>query len=180
MKEVEVKAKISNLGAVEDQLQKIGCKLSNPIAQKDKIFFDGKRPFDEFHKGAIFLRIREEDGRILLTLKQSQTNELDCVERETTVSDVQQAEDMIKLLGYIEAVRVNKTRRKCVCEDIEVCLDKVKSLGNFIEAERMTNKSNSPRAQKELFDFLLKLGVRTEDRIVNGYDTLMYRKINGK
>ena len=69
----------------------------------------------------------------------------------------------------------NKKRRKCRYNEYEVCLDEVEGLGNFIEVEKIT-EGEGEVIQRELFNFLMKLGVNKEDKIEQGYDTLMYNK----
>ena len=62
---------------------------------------------------------------------------------------------------------------------MEICLDEVKDLGNFIEVEKITDE-DPDKVQEELFRFLESVGVRREDRVVNGYDILMWRKQHTK
>jgi adenylate cyclase class IV len=63
-------------------------------------------------------------------------------------------------------------------------LDKVKYLGEFIEAEKIVkNKDHEDRkkVQEELFDFLETLGITKEDRVIDGkYDIMLWEKMNKK
>ena len=49
-------------------------------------------------------------------------------------------------------------------------------LGTFVEVEKITEDVEAEAVQNELFEFLETLGVKKEDRIVQGYDTLFYLK----
>jgi len=60
-----------------------------------------------------------------------------------------------------------------------ICLDEVEGLGSFIEVEK-TSAEDGEAIQEELFNFLESLGVKREDRVFKGYDTLKYDSINQK
>ncbi len=174
-KEIEVKAKAEDLNILKKKLEELGCVFTNPTEQKDTIFVNFDSDFATFMPGTNFLRIRETDNKILFTLKQPQSNELDCIEKEIEVSDRNQLKDMLELMGYHEAIQVHKIRTKTKYNDMEICLDEVKDLGMFIEVEKIVD-GDGETVQNELLDFLESLGVSRENRIINGYDTLMYLK----
>lgn len=182
MKEIEVKVKIDNQKEILQKLQELGCKFSEPMAQNDIIFVPKGFTLGEDFKGGInFLRIRQSQGRNILTLKQPQSNELDCIEKELDIDKPDDMIEILKLLGYEEAVRVNKTRIKCNYQDYEICVDHVEGLGDFIETERLLDEDSGQSAediQDESFAFLETLGVDKANRQENGYDTLMYKKLN--
>ncbi len=178
MKEIEVKARINNPQEILDKLKKLGCDLSEPITQNDSVFVPEGFVYGQGRKKGInFLRIRELKGRIIFTLKQPQLNELDCIEKELDIDKVDTMKDILKLLGYHEGVKVNKVRIKCKYKDYEVCVDEVDGLGSFVEVEKITDE-DAEEVQKELFDFLISLGVKKEDRETHGYDVLMHNKLN--
>lgn len=52
---------------------------------------------------------------------------------------------------------------------VNVCLDSVENLGDFIEIEKLTDEDDGERVQEELV--LVDLCVLREDRIFLGYDT---------
>ena len=153
--------------------------MSKPIIQEDVIFANYSGPFTKHHPGENILRIRKADGKILFTVKQSQKNELDAIEHEIEVEDAKELRSIIEMLGYKEEVRVNKTRIKTNYSGWEICVDDVKGLGNFMEVEELTDeKANGEEVQEKLFVFLETLGIKRKDRVMNGYDTLMYSKIH--
>jgi len=179
MKEIEVKAKVKDFKLIIRKLEKIGCKLSKSIIQKDTIFVEKPEEFDKFESGKNILRIRQQNDKTFFTLKKSLANELDSYEREVKIDDAGQLKDLIGALGFEETVRVNKEREKCKYKDMEICLDKINGLGNFIEVEKLST-DDSIKIQKDLFGFLQSIGVKKEDRVTNGYDTLIYRKKKNK
>src|SRR3989344_1108416 len=157
-KEIEVKAKIGNLEEITKKLIALGCILSGPVTQNDKTFVNANYgEYDKFQRGKNILRIRESNGKFLFTAKQPQSNELDVIEYKTIVE-------------------IQKIRRKAKFNDCEICLDEVKGLGSFIEVEKITEDDDANRVQDELFGFLKNIGVDEKDRVLQGYDTLIYLK----
>jgi adenylate cyclase class 2 len=175
--EIEVKAKVQNERELLSKLHEIGCKLSDPIEQDDTIYM----PIEitdpmKGYSGLNVLRIRIQGDRTIFTLKQNRSNELDCLERETDVSDATAMTDIIDLLGFKKFTHVQKKRRKAKYKEYEICVDEVAGLGMYIEVEKMYEDADGEKTQNELFDFLLILGINKEDRVMHGYDTLIWIK----
>lgn len=173
MKEIEVKAKLNRPKEVKRKLIDLGCSFSEPLVQKDIIYLHKSLEFKDITRGKVVLRIRNSNGKLLLTLKKQLENELDNIEREITFDDFQQAADILGYMDYHEVVRVEKTRSKCKYHDLEICVDDVTGLGTFIEVEKMSESEDSLEVQKQLFSFLQTLGVSEQDRVFKGYDTLI-------
>ncbi len=177
-KEIEVKAKVCDKAKLEEALNGLGCVLSDPIRQEDTIYFDFSSGFTYDHPGPGLqvLRIRQQNnGKIIFTVKETLSNDLDCIEHETDISDSEEMKEILLMLGYTLAVEVKKNRRKANYGEYEICLDEVDGLGSFVEVEQITDEENSETIQDALFEFLVKLGVAKEDRVTDGYDTMMYR-----
>jgi adenylate cyclase, class 2 len=179
MKEIEVKVRVDDFSDVTTKLEKLGCKFSESRIQNDRIFLHESIPFNEIRSGVNVLRIRKSNGKVKLTLKQPQANNLDRIEREVIVSDAKQIEDILDLMGYKEVVKVNKKRRSCKYNDYEVCLDEVDELGKFIEVERMS-EGDGEKIQEELMAFLEGLGIDRNDREFQAYDIQVWNKNNSK
>lgn len=173
MKEVEVKAKIQNIADIQTKLLELGCKFSELLIQKDKIFLHNSIEFPDIKKGTVILRIRNSNGNLIMTLKKQLENELDNIEKEITINNPNQGEEILKHLDFREVLRVTKKRITCKYKEFEICLDEVEQLGTFIEVEKITSE-DSIQTQKELFEFLETLGIKKEDQVMKGYDTLMY------
>lgn len=173
-KEIEVKIKIQDSRAAEEKLSRYGCVLSSPVMQEDVIFADPAVPFAEFKSNINILRIRNEGGRSIFTLKRPQANEFDAIERELEISDSEQMRDILEYLGYKEMVQVRKLRKKGTAGGYQVCLDDVEGLGIFLELEKIADE-NAEKVQNDMMEFLASLGLAGE-RITKGYDTMMYLK----
>lgn len=175
--EIEVKAKVKDFNNIISKLKELGCIFSEPITQDDYIYNQKGIDLKDHSHNTPVLRIREQAGRITFTLKKNRSNELDCIEKEVDVSDKNKLEEIIELLDFTKTVEVHKKRRKGNYGDYEICLDEIDGLGSFIEIEKMSDEDGD-KVQKELFDFLKTIGIKDEDRVFNGYDTLSYFKNN--
>lgn len=177
--EIEVKTKVRDFEAIKNKLKEIGCVLSLPVIQDDYIY--NKKGIDIYkgYDGSPILRIRKQGEKILFTLKKNRSNELDCIEKEVEVNNDKILGDIIELLDYEKTVEVHKKRIKTNYKDYEICLDQVNELGSYIEVEKMSDEGGE-KVQEELIDFLQTLGIPKEDRVFNGYDTLIYLKNNPK
>ncbi len=175
-KEIEVKARLRDAGAVEKKLRELGCELSDPKTQDDRAFVDDNYgPFDEFQPGKNILRIRKMKDKAVFTLKQPELNEQDAIEYETEVSHPEELAEALKLMGYKEMAQVHKVRRSARYNNWEVNLDEVDGVGTFIEVECIATSDDSAKVvQEELLTFLEALGVSREDKETHGYDTLSY------
>jgi adenylate cyclase, class 2 len=178
-KEIEVKAKVDDLDGLIKNLGNLGIILSESIIQKDETFVDDNYgAYDQFQPGKNALRIRNSNGKFLFTIKQPIANELDCIERETEISDPKEFREALILMGYNPVVRINKTRRKAKYKDYEICVDQVEGLGDFVEMEKLTEDEDPEVVQNEMFALLESFGIKKENRIPHGYDTLVYKKEN--
>lgn len=177
MNEIEVKAYIKDKPTLLKKLTSLGIQLSPPVTQYDRIFLPvgSSQPTKP---GESALRIREQNGMYLFTIKQTQSNDLDCIEKEVEVSDKQATMllESFPLIGFTEVPSVRKTRQKATYLEYEICIDTVDDLGEFIEVEKMTEELDGERVQEELFQFLETLGISRTDRVLHGYDVLQKMK----
>lgn len=182
MREIEIKASISDKQALVNVLRDKGVELSPPITQRDQVFgrpgvaggSDNKAPW---------LRIRSEtkNGNTvqIFTLKKSVTNQLDSIEHETEVADDKELGQIIMHLGFESYSDLTKTRQKAQLGDVEICVDTVDGLGDFIEVEKLTGEdANYEEVVAELWKVLERFGVNRTDQVTDGYDVLM-RKYHG-
>lgn len=180
MKEIEVKACAQNFDQLIEKLKELGCNLSQPLVQKDVVYLANGVEMSDIKRGNVAMRIRNSNGTRTLNLKKQLENELDCVEYETIIENPESTHKMLIQMGYHKVSLVEKTRRTCTYKDMNICIDVVQNLGNFIEVEKLSEDADSLKTQEELFRFLESLGLKREDRIFKGYDTLMYKNNNPK
>ena len=183
MYEVEVKARLQDREGVQRQLKGLGCSFSEELHQIDSIFIPEGIPFPP-PLGVPVLRVRKQNDQSFFTLKIPQSNRQDCIERELEISDGEKMLEVIHLLGYKQVPTVEKKRIKTMHGDIEIVLDVVENLGEFIEAEKIVHTEDNESRQKtqeELFVFLGTLGISEGDRVIDGkYDIMLYEKYGMK
>jgi adenylate cyclase class 2 len=182
MREIEIKARISNKQALLQRLTAHGLSVSSPITQRDRVFgLAGEMGGDS--KSVPWLRIRTEsksdETKQIFTLKRSITNQMDSIEHETEVVDECALENIILQLGFTPYSDLTKTRTTTHIGEIELCIDTIDSLGDFIEAEKLTDEdADYDTVAEELWKTLEDLGVDRSDLVTDGYDVLM-RKHQG-
>src|SRR5437762_6375114 len=124
-KEIEVKAKIRDRDALIAAVEKLGCSFSEILFQNDIGYLENGVKFEDMGPGVKILRIRDENGKIILTLKERQEVEMSSIEHETEVMDRDETEKLVKLLGYHEFIKINKKRIRTDYKDYEICIDEV-------------------------------------------------------
>ena len=182
MYEVEVKAVLRDKNAVMQKLQDLGCKFSKELHQIDYVFIPGNLDFPP-PLGTAVLRVRKQNDKSIFTLKISQASNQDSLEKELEISDGDKMIEVIKLLGYKPVPTAEKRRIKTNFKDMEIVLDRVEQLGEFIEVEKIVtheNHEDRKKVQEKLFDFLDTLGISKEDHVIDGkYDIMLFNKLNG-
>lgn len=69
---------------------------------------------------------------------------------------------------------VSKARQTGKLNDVEVCIDSVEGLGDFMELERLAGENADPAAiTDDLWRIMAELGVSRQDEVTDGYDILM-------
>lgn len=179
MREIEIKASISNKESLINKLSKAGVQLTSPIKQHDVVY--GQKGIADNAPGSIWLRIRtENDSKVLFTLKQQHSGGLDSIEHEIEVSSATETEAIIAILNFELFSDLTKYRQKANYKGIEICVDDVEGLGGFIEAEKLTDVSaDGTVVVEQLWVLLEGLGVDRSSEVFEGYDVLMNKKLAG-
>jgi adenylate cyclase class 2 len=179
MYEVEVKAYLKDRKGILEKLLNLGCVFSEELHQIDHIFIpeniDFPPPFD-----VPVLRIRKQNKKHIFTMKISQSNRQDCIEKELEILDGDKMLEIVKFLKYKQVPVVDKKRIKTNLNEIEICIDEVLGLGEFIEVEKIVNNENAEdrkEIQLGLINFLEELGVNKEDHLLGSkYDIMLFEK----
>jgi len=179
MREIEIKVRVGDIKGLRAVLESQSVILSEPITQRDQVF--GVEGIDGGgDNSSPWMRIRTEttNGQVkqIFTLKRSITNQLDSIEHETEVSDEIELANIIRQLGFVPYSDLTKTRQKALLGEIEVCVDSVSGLGDFIEVEKLTDENADYAAvAAELWVILESFGLARADEVTDGYDVLMER-----
>ncbi len=176
MREIEIKARVTDEKKVRDVLLDLGCEFSDSVEQCDVIFLREGRRLLDVKTGDPVLRVREEGGIVKLTYKEHVSNQFDCIEEELEVSDKDTMIRIIEKLGFVEVSRVRKKRVTTKYKDYEICLDDVDGLGVFVEVEKIVPYEEGGGVQDELYAFLFELGFEKSDIVTDGYDVMIHKK----
>ncbi len=160
----------------EKRLEEIVSRLNELGAEFDKEVFEVNyqhRGGEMDERGAT-LRLRKIGDFSVLTYKEKVKNESGTkqkIEFETSVSDVDAAENIIERLGYKLTAVYEKRRKYWKLGDVEVVLDEL-PFGLYMEIEGLIESID--RAEK-------KLGLKEIEREQRGYPrlTIKYGKMNG-
>ena len=183
MREIEIKVRLQDREGLLAALAGKGVALGEPVHQRDQVFgLPGEAGGDG--NTVPWLRVRtethrqgedeDEAKRALFTFKRSVTGQLDSIERETEVGDPDIMIAIVKELGFVPFSDVSKTRQTGKLDDIEVCIDSVEGLGDFMELERLAGENADPATiTDDLWRIMAELGVSRQDEVTDGYDILM-------
>lgn len=179
MNEIEVKASITSALLLLDQIRK---KFPNAAFEEkrqiDTIYVEDEiSSLLETWPGKRVCRIRDVEKKFIFTIKTHRSNQLDRDELEFDINDKSLADKILRALGFEPALTVSKTRRQAIIDDIEICIDSVDELGDFIELEILTTTKSAENAQKELTYMLHEIaGDFIISDIYLGYDALLLQK----
>jgi adenylate cyclase class 2 len=179
MREIEIKARVFDKPALLALLQSQGVAVSEPVTHHDRVFGVLDAQGDD-ENSQPWLRIRTETRgdtvRHLFTLKKSITNQMDSIEHETEVTDDTELEKIILHSGFTPYSDLTKTRQTAHQGEIEICIDTIEGLGDFIEVEKLTDEdANYDKVAEELWKVLEGFDVKRSNHVTDGYDVLMRR-----
>ena len=156
MLEVEIKAYCHDLPDIASKIISIGGIKIEEREEVDAYFNHPSRDFKDTDEA---LRIRVTDRGRILTYKGPRigTRSKTRFEEEVNIDSAESMMLILKKLGFVQAGEVIKNRTLYRVEDIEICLDRVQGVGNFVELEK--KDTDKDRAEKKLFQFAEKLGL---------------------
>jgi len=181
--EVEIKIAISNFEEIKAKVSEVG-KLIKSIHQIDEYYVPSHRDFfAQKPHPTEWLRIRTNPDKIIFeydkSINKKANGEQECAEEyETEILNADEFRKILKFLDFKYVVTVDKQREYWDCGDLEIALDKIKDLGDFIEVEAKGNFENSERAKEACLKFLNNLGINnTDDFDKKGYPVLLLDKM---
>lgn len=179
--EVEIKVKIDNFEEIKSKVSKIG-KLIKSIKQIDDYYVPSHRDFFARKPHPIeWLRIRTNPDKTVLeyclSKNQKEDGDNDYVEEyETEILNDKELRKTLEFLDFKQPVTIEKQREYWQCGQIEVALDKIKWLGEFIEAEAKGDFKDEKEAKEACLKFLENLGIKdvASKHIKKGYPELYF------
>ncbi len=175
--EIEIQARIEKVGPLLAFLKKNG-KLVGQVHQVDDYFTPAHRDFLAIRPATEWLRLRDHDGRGLLTYKywhhnkKGQSNFAD--EFETGIENLATFKKVFAALNFKPLVTVDKTREIWRYRDYEIAIDHVLGLEEFVEIEYKGKKAVDPdKTAAAMAQFLKDLGCGKVELNYQGYPFLL-------
>jgi len=183
--EVEVKIEINNFEEIKTKVSEFG-KLIKSIHQIDDYFIPSHRDFfAQKPQPTEWLRIRTNPDKVILeydkAVNMQASGDYDYAEEyETVVSSPEELRKILNFLDFKKAITVDKQREYWDCGDIEIALDKIKGLGDFIEAEAKGDFKDATMARQACLKLLEELGIKDVEskEIKKGYPVMLLEKNN--
>jgi predicted adenylyl cyclase CyaB len=180
--EVEIKMEVKNFDEIKEKVSKIG-KLIKSIKQVDDYYVPHHRDFFARKPAEEFLRIRTNPDKTVfeytrvVNMREDGSNDY-AEEYETEIKEVEEFRKTLEFLDFRKVVTVEKQREYWLCGGIEVALDKISNLGDFIEAEAKGDFKSEAEAKRACFDVLKNLGITNieNDFVKKGYPELVLEK----
>ena len=86
-------------------------------------------------------------------------------------ANIENPEQILKIFPYLDIIPlpglpyVKKIRHNYTCKEFDIIIDEYPLVGNFIEIEKIVNKSEEVEEAKNMIDkFVLELGLSEKDR----------------
>jgi adenylate cyclase, class 2 len=159
--EIEIKSYCDDHSAVIRRLLDRGARKKGTSLERDLYL---NHPARDFKSTDEALRLRQSGGRVIMTYKGPKLGTLakTRVEKEVTMDGFDQALAILQLLGFTPSGTVVKSREMYELNGVEICIDSVEGLGNFVELE-MKGTDREP-VERELIRLAGELGLTRLER----------------
>ena len=171
MVEVEQKFRVSDLTGLLARLNSLGAKPGEPQVQVDRYF---NHPARDFALTDEALRIRQAGDENYLTYKGPKLDTTTKTRREIEVpiapgeSAAEQFAELLVALGFRPVADVRKERRKTTLErqgrTIEIVLDQVDRVGQYVELEVVVEATEMDAAKETIGSLTAELGLANNER----------------
>jgi adenylate cyclase class 2 len=145
-----------------ERLEAVGAR-AQPARQQDDHYYD--HPGRDFAATDEALRIREDNHQARLTYKGPLIDDVakSRLEYETAIESADVGASILEALGFQLVRTVSKTRRPFELNwhdtDVEVVIDQVVGLGEFVELETISDENSHQAARDTLLELAGELGL---------------------
>ena len=191
--EIEAKVRVNSLEPAAKKLRRLDAELIETVREEDLYFNSADGTLMKSDCGLRLRRRKYQQRQCLNIIKQKARSVSDGIkgdekiiltykgprgksifksrqEAQVEVGDFDAAKNILLGLGYKERLTVKKVRQIWRLDDCEVCLDKVRWLGAFVEVEGPNEKS--------IKKVLNKLDLDKNEHISKGYARMTAEKLN--
>ncbi len=143
--EIEKKYALLNYDHVLKELNSYPKVIINEM-QEDIYYHPQHNDYTNKEIVSEWFRLRKTVNNNTLTFKRwlpiGEKIQTHCNEYEVDISDFENMQNIINCIDMVELVRVVKCRNSWLIDDIEVSIDRVEKLGDYIEFESKSKDSN--------------------------------------
>jgi len=172
--EIEARVKVENLELLRSKLKELGAQFGRKEKQSDVIFKPKGQEQVVQKAGSYILRIRKTDSKTIFTFKALTEVAGSWVEHELEISSAEEMEKIILALGFVNSLEVHKEREHAQLGELNLCLDRVKELGDYLEVEIISE--DVKLGKQKMIQFLNELGYSENEIIHNGYVALLFKQ----
>lgn len=183
MKDIEVELKFHLPEGERNRLLNFlesNAQFSKEIKMKDSYYMPHHRDFTRVRPITERLRIRESDKGHSINYKhriiKDGVNMNYCDEYNTPLEKPDQLEKIFLALDITPLIIVDKLRKSFMYQQVEVSLDSIEALGDFVELEMKGQFNNPEEAREKLYVLAEELGLEKEWQDTKGYPWLMLEK----
>ena len=182
--EVEVKLKIENRNEVREKVASLG-KFVKSIKQIDEYYIPSHRDFFAQKPHPLeWMRIITEPDRVIFGYYRSISTEIEKErgrvdeEYESEITNYEDFKKTLEFLDFKKIITVTKEREYWEYGKLEIALDKIKELGDFIEVEAKGDFKSDKEAKSACVSLLHKLGIENTDdkELWEGYAEMVLNK----
>lgn len=178
--EVEIKCPVADRAAVEQRLVGLAARFREPVLQVDRYF---AHPCRDFARTDEALRLRRDGDDVAITWKGPRVDAATKTRREIELPltasaassaagaadrEIDRWTELLESLGFRPVATVSKHRRSVRVTwhgtEVDVALDHVAGLGDFVELELQAREGELPVAQACLETLAAELGCQMRER----------------
>lgn len=158
--EVELRARIKDKSEIEKSLLKLGCEKQGSSYMVDE-YFQLINPDEQ----NFIYRIRVKNEEYIFTLKKGGIGAW--MEKEINISNPTIMKNILLNSNFENFLTIKKDRMKFSFKNMNINLDDLEDVGEFIEVEIICDDADKGHSQIQ--EFLIGLGIKKEDIIKKGY-----------
>ncbi|MDR0369092.1 MAG: class IV adenylate cyclase, partial [Candidatus Peribacteria bacterium] len=149
------------------------AQFTKEIKMKDSYYMPIHRDFTEVRPIIEWLRIRKSDKGHSVNYKnriiKDGVTQNYCDEFNTSLEKPEQLEKIFLALDIKPLIVVDKVRKSFIYQQVEVSLDTIEALGDFVELEMKGQFETPEEAREKLYQLAERLGLQKEWQDTKGY-----------
>ena len=165
--EIQIKLPVDNLDKIRKKLKDLNIEKSETKWQQDTYF---EAPGWKLPKTDELMRIRQEGKKYILTYKGPAKGKEIRIKPKIEFQVNPDLKNVLEKIGYKKILQINKKREEYLFDEIEIALDEVENLGEFIELG-----TENPKHEKKINKLIKKLELDLKSTTKKSYFELVFK-----